>query len=152
MNSQGGFGMLQPSVQQMGQQPLQQQMGQQPLQQQQQQTLQTVDHSRSRVLSAPTLLFGDFLIAAGHRRSRQSHELKAVVDHHVRHSLVWIPHHAEPQLGEHSAVPDGFGVREAQQIVQTRRSRPSCSAPSNRRPPRCGRARCPARTRSTRSA
>lgn len=93
------------------------------LQQQQQQTLQTVDHSRSRVPSAPTLLFGDFLIAAGHRRSRQSHELKAVVDHHVRHSLVWIPHHAEPQLGEHSAVPDGFGVREAQQIVQTRLQR-----------------------------
>lgn len=67
----------------------------------------------------PTLLFRHFLIAAGHRRRREPHELEAVVDHHVRDALVRKSDHAQAKLGENGAIPDGLGVRKVEQIVET---------------------------------
>lgn len=90
------------------------------LQQQQQQALQTINHFTSTTRdSIYTLLFRHFLIAAGHRRGRKPHELEAIVDHHVGDALVRKPDHTQAKLRENGAVPDGFGVRKVEQIVET---------------------------------
>ena len=75
--------------------------------------------SRQPLAIPHTLLFRHFLIAAGHRRGRKPHELEAIVDHHVGDALVRKPDHTQAKLRENGAVPDGFGVRKVEQIVET---------------------------------